>query len=172
MKVIFLDIDWVLIRFWDTKQIRKTRADKKQCWFVTDLDEDLVKNLVTLIEETNSRIVLSSSWRRHLILRTKLREQLEKVPIKVWALTTELWFRIIASTPIELWYWRWNEILTFIMNHNIACTKWNHITEWVAIDDDSWDMKSIKRLWRFVHTNIREWLTKEKMNEAINILNK
>ena len=39
------------------------------------------------------------------------------------------------------------------------------------IDDDSFDMKQINRLWKFVHTKTNQWLTEDKMNECIEILN-
>lgn len=172
MKVIFLDIDWVLIRFWNTEKIRKTRAEKwDKWWLITSLDKDLVFNLIKIIQETNAFIVLSSSWRRNSFLLEELEEQFYNYFEANPLLAVNLWERIIWKTPFELWYWRWNEILTWLNDYHKTCKNWYHITNWIAIDDDSFDMKSIKRLWRFIHTKTSEWLTEEKMNEAINILN-
>jgi len=57
MKVIFLDIDGVL-----------TTANKK--W---TFDENCVKHLVDIINETDAYIVISSSWRSYDLEETKLR---------------------------------------------------------------------------------------------------
>lgn len=167
MKVIFLDIDWVLIRFWDTPQIRKTRADKKQWWLIRELDEDLVKNLINIIQQTNAYIVISSSWRHWLM--DVLRDEFYKNWDRLWF---DLWNRVISKTPSWLDYWRWNEILTWLNDYHKTCKTWEHITNWVVIDDDSFDMKRINRLWLLVKTETHEWLTKEKAQEVILILNK
>ena len=163
IKVLFLDIDWVLIRFWDTPQIRQSRADKYwdfKWWLVSDFDIDLVDNLNKIIFETNCYLIISSSWRHDI-------ERIEKAFNKALDYN-----RIIWRTPDWLWYGRWNEILTYINDYNRCCNDWYHIQNWVAIDDDSFDMKCISRLWKFVHTKTNEWLTEEKAQEAILILNK
>lgn len=172
MKVIFLDIDWVLIRFWNTAKIRKTRADKwDKWWLITNLDDDLVKNLVNIVIQTSAKIVISSSWRRNRKLMWLLRDQFYNYEIKNKNYSDDLWRRVISKTPHSLNHWRWNEILHWINWHNESCKNWDHVKKWVVIDDDSFDMKSINRLWKFVHTKTHEWLTEEKMNECIEILN-
>jgi len=165
MKIIFLDIDWVLIRFWDTEQIRNTRSKKWDTWWIiTSLDEDLVDNLYEIIKETKACIVISSSWRRWLY--DKLRDEF----YKNWdRLNFDLWHRVISKTPYELWHWRWHEILTWIDEYHKNCW-WNHIENWIAIDDDNFDMKCITRMWKLIHTQTHEWLTVEKMREAIDKL--
>lgn len=166
MKIIFLDIDWVLIRFWNTEQIRKTRAEKWKGWLITSLNEDLVDNLVGIIKQTNAYIVISSSWRYWLM------EILRDEFIKNWdRLGFDLWNRVISKTPSSLNHWRWNEILTWINEYHKTCKDWEHITNYVAIDDDSFDMKCINRLGKFVHTKTHKWLTKDKTKEVIYILN-
>lgn len=157
MKLIFLDIDWVLIRFWNSDKIRKTRAEKWQSWMIYDFDEDLVLNLKHLIKETWAKIVISSSWRHDM----------ERV--KQSFLEANLDYNlVIGKTPKDLNYWRWNEILHYIMDfHN--CETWK-ITNWIMIDDDDFDAKCVKRLWRFIHTKTSQWLTIEKMKEAIELL--
>lgn len=172
MKIIFLDLDWVLIKFWDTPEIRKSRAEKKQTWWIiTDLDDELVKNLLDIVIQTWAKIVISSSWRRSTILMWKLRDQFYNYQIKNKYFSETLWNRVISKTPHSLWFWRWNEILTWLNIHNETCEKWLHISSWIAIDDDSADMKSIFRLWKLIHTKTNEWLNKEQVLQSIKILN-
>lgn len=160
MKVIFLDIDWVLIRIWKWL-LRKWRHQKRTWWLLTDFNEDLVLNLKHLIKETWAKVVISSAW-RHDMERTK----------KSWL---EAWLDwdwvVIWRTPSGLWHWRWNEILTYIFdfNENILRSE-PHIDTWIAIDDDSADMKVVNRLWKFIHCRHFDWLTIEKIKEAINLL--
>jgi len=100
-----------------------------------------------------------------------LRDQFYQHEIQNKNHSDNLWHRVISKTPHSLDHWRWNEILHWINWHNETCANWDHIKKWIAIDDDSFDMKQINRLWRFVHTKTKEWLTKEKMNECIDLLN-
>ncbi len=164
MKIIFLDVDWVLIRYWDTPKIRKTRAEKRQGWIILELDEDLADNLKKLIKETWAKIVVSSSWRRGTTLMDVLHKEFLKNNISWGDL-------VISKTPSGLGHGRGNEILTWLNTYHKTCKDWYHITDWVAIDDDLSDMKVIKRLWKFVNTEIHLGLTPEKTQEAIGILN-
>lgn len=159
MKVIFVDIDWVLIKFWNTK--RKSRAEKTTIEHMYTFDEKLVLNLKQIIKETGAKIVISSSWRHDM----------ERV--KKSFLEANLDYNLVVwKTKSNLWYWRWNEVLTRVMDTiKIPCTQWLNLENWVMIDDDDFDAKCVKRLWRFVHTKSNEWLTIEKMKEVINILN-
>lgn len=162
MKILFLDLDWVLIKFWDTPQIRKSRSDKHwnfKSWIIYDFDLDLVENLKHIIEETWAWIVISSSWRHNM----------ERVRDSFYAAWLD-WNRVISRTPDSLWHWRWNEILSWLNYYHENCWVWSHVKKWVAIDDDSFDMKCVSRLWRFVHTKTSEWLTKEKAKEVIELL--
>ena len=169
MKIIFLDIDGVLIRFWNTKQIRDTRSAKWDRWgIITSLDLDLLKNLSKIIVDTNCHIVVSSSWRRSERLMEEFKTQLQEL-FDDWEIT-DIYNRIISKTPNSLKYWRWNEILHWLNDYHRTCKSWHHITNWIAIDDDSFDMKCIKRLWNFVHTETRYWLTPDKMFDCIELL--
>lgn len=161
MKIIFLDLDWVLKKIPNIKEIRKSRSEKGWFDFLYELDKDLVNNLKYLIYKTNSKIVISSSWRHNME--------------RVYKSFTDLWFDldfIIWKTPSDLNYWRWHEVLTYVMdNIKNSCMFEDIIENFVMIDDDDFDSKCVKRLWRFVHTNPREWLTMKKVEEAILILN-
>ena len=166
MKVIFLDIDGVLIRFGNTHQIRQTRAMKKDTWgIITSLDEDLMENLKMVLEKTNARIVISSSWRRGKM--EILRDEFYRCGDLLWF---DFWHRVIWKTPDTLWHGRGNEILTFLTQYHENCGGGNHISHWCVIDDDSFDMKCVSRLWKFVHTKTHLGLTKEKAEDTISIL--
>lgn len=170
LKLIFLDIDWVLIRFGNTSKIRKTRADKwDKWWLITSLDEDLVNNLVKIVNETKCRIVLSSSWRNNDKLKEILHKQLMEYKTELLVSLSNM---IIGQTPSYLNHWRGNEVLTWLNEYHKTCEDWEYIQNWVMIDDDDFDAKCIKRLWRFVHTKTNQWLTLEKTEEVINILNR
>lgn len=159
MKVIFLDIDWVLIRIGEWLELRKQRWGK--LWgMITDLDIDLVANLKLLIQKTWACIVISSSWRRTLL--NTLQEEFKKNGIHRSV--------VVGVTPHSLNYGRWNEILTWINDYHKTCKDWEHVTSWIAIDDDSFDMKAVSRLGRFLHTKNHEWLTKELAIKAIDML--
>jgi hypothetical protein len=161
MKIIFLDIDWVLIKIWNSKEIRKSRAEKGKWWLLTEFDPKLVLNLKQIIKETDAKIVLSSSWRHHMELA---RNSFYEANLD--------WNLVMSKTPHTLWYWRGNEILTWIQDYHKTCRNWYHITNWIAIDDEKSDMKAISRLWKLIHTKWYEWLTINKMKEAIDKLNK
>ena len=161
MKIIFLDIDWVLIKFWNSYKIRKTRSEKWQSWTINSFDLDLVENLKYIISKTNAKIVISSSWRHDM-------DRVEKAFKKAW-LNSDL---IVWSTPVELWYWRWNEVLTYILENLKNSRMFEDVIEnFVMIDDDNFDAKCVIRLWKFVHTKTNIWLNKTKAKEAIRILN-
>ena len=61
MKVIFLDIDGVLNSETFSKDNHKVYLATGE--IKPDVDEKAVQRLVTIIKETNAKIVLSSSWR-------------------------------------------------------------------------------------------------------------
>jgi len=127
--------------------------------------ENQLNSLKNIIMHTWAKIVISSSWRRNMM--DKVRDEFYLAEEKTWF---NFWSHVISQTPDSLWYWRWNEILSWIDRHHATCWVWDHITHWVAIDDNDHDMKCIKRLWRFVHTRVWDWLTKEKFCEVMLIL--
>lgn len=55
MKLIFLDIDGVL----------NCMGSKSRCGCFIGIDNDKVKRLKQIIDETNAKIVLTSSWKNH-----------------------------------------------------------------------------------------------------------
>ena len=157
MKVIFLDIDGVLIWIWNA--MRKSRSEKIKDWIINNFDEALVNNFKKLLKETWAKIVISSSWRHNM-------KRCRNAFIEAWL----DWNLVISKTPDWLWYWRWNEVLEWLNNYHKNCKDWYHIKKWIMIDDDDFDAKCVKRLWRFIHTP-KIALTLKKVEQAINLLN-
>lgn len=148
MKIIFLDIDGVLIKF-----------DHNLHRWQWDFDHELVKNFIHLLFETNANIVISSSWRHHM-------ESLKDLFYK-WDIP---WDRVISKTWHNTDGWRSTEILKWLDDHHRTCGTWDHVTHWCAIDDEYYEMKAIKRLGKLVKTEVHTWLTKEKVEEVILLL--
>jgi len=137
---------------------------------ITELDDDLVKNLVRIIVETWAFIILSSSWRNSPTLIERLRDQFYNYSLPDNFSSVDLWGRLIWKTDSYLWHGRGNEVLNYIMSHNENCKWGKHINKWVMVDDDDFDSKCVKRLGHFVHTKTHEGLTDEKTEECIKIL--
>ena len=154
MKIIFLDIDWVMVKFPNSNT--KSRAEKVTNINQYVFDNNLINNLKKVLEKTNARIVISSSWRHNM----------ERVRDAFYDANLD-WNLVIWKTPDNLWYWRWNEILSYINDwhkNNIYS-----ITHWVVLDDDDFDLKCISRLWKLIKTNPEVWFI--EVEKAIELLN-
>ena len=130
MKVIFLDIDGVLNKKGRTINI------------------DLLNILKYILEKTNAKIVISSSWR--LGRMDKLLSTFEEHGIKE---------RVIGTTSLFCDQNRESEIRDWVIRHE-------NISNWVVIDDLNLKITSDK----FVH--IKSGITKENAANIISILNK
>ena len=162
-KYIFLDIDGVLNseHTWDDK--------------ITDnLNNQYLKNLRTIIEKTDAKIVLSSSWRTYF-------GEYSKEPRNIFAihLVTALSkhnLKLHDMTPFVKGQFsneRGLEIKTYMDQNNI--------TDYVVIDDEEFsDFKKHLDMSRFIQTNFgdetttieNEGLNKKIAEKAIKILNK
>lgn len=109
MDIIFLDVDGVLN---NTKNefLNKDRLDK-----------NCILNLKKLLDNTNIKIVLSSTWRFQEKKKYKLFEKMNELGIDVEN-------RVIGETD-NLKSIRQNEILKWVTDNN------NKINRWVALDD-------------------------------------
>lgn len=169
MKIIFLDIDWVIIPFWWPKikgwlkDLHHKVIIEGEEFLLPKTNPKCIENLWYILEETGARIVLSSSWRRMPRLMKKLLESEEND----WK---DLWQFVNGSTWTDMW-WRWNEILSYIQEYHKTCKAGWHITEWIAIDDDDAGMSRIRDLNRFIHTKSNVGLDTDSTRLAIEILN-
>lgn len=156
MKIIFLDIDGVLNNI-------RTRETFENFVFV---DDDKILLLKKLIEKTDAKIVLSSSWRIGWRFKEKnshcanedvrlfeaLQRKLEEYEIKLMSYTKHLWHR---GKEIDAWLNEWNG---------------EKIESFVILDDmakENFDPNSD----HLIQTDISKGLTQCNVDEAIKILN-
>jgi hypothetical protein len=154
MKIIFLDIDGVLIPDFDHEKL-------DQQW-----NQSCVNNLIYIINKTWAKIIISSSWRHNL-------KSLKRSWLEAWL----DWGYIIWVTPSKTWWGRDEEIRQwlewFLIYNRILNSEYamDFISSWVAIDDEYFNMKKTDAMWKLIRTEIWTGLNTEKAEEAINILN-
>ncbi len=157
MKIIFLDIDGVLNRS-DTTEL----VDG----IFTGIEHELLVNLRHIVEETDARLVLASSWRdfdgydnNHSGLYHYLVNTLDKENMEIFSKTPDLCFS-------EMYDGRGKEILTWLRKYK---TK-HQIEKFIIIDDEPFDYKETG-LWPYlVKTTYKYGLTKAKAKKAIEML--
>ena len=157
MKVLFLDIDGVL----NNTQTRKTFEDYI---FVSD---DKILLLKQIIDATDAKIVLSSSWRNgwrfkennpscaneDVRIFNALQMKLEEYGIKLMSYTSHLWHR---GEEIDSWLKSWGG---------------EKIDSFVILDDmERGEFEPNSH--RLVQTNISTGLTESDVEAAIKLLNK
>jgi len=142
MKVIFLDIDWVLHPFfWDKDFVQKN-----------------VNQILYIVNKTGAKIVISSDWKYWLLY---LYDEWNKttLPPYVWHTDRGL-VHNYEFTDLERI--REDEILRFLK----TCEKWNdNIESWVAIDDMP------LKLENFVLIDPSVWITRSDADKVIKLLN-
>lgn len=151
MKIIFLDFDGVI-----------TIPPK---WH---FDNAKIKYIKKIVDETNAKIVVSSSWRRKTIDET-----IEKIKKWNYKYTKSKLFDWFINNLYDVTPWisdnkysgtgRGGEIQTWLDNHP-------NVDNYVIIDDDS-DMLD-SQLYHFVETNYEDGITEVEAHRAIKILNK
>lgn len=146
MNIIFLDIDGVLNSHRKLKEVYK-KTHKPHSGYNYPFDELCLENLKTLVEATNSKIVITSTWRKDKEGREKLIQALKEY---------ELDQRIIGYTPI-LNKTRGIEIKAYL-------STLDHQPNFIILDDDT-DTEELTEY--LIKTNIQVGLTKENIEEAI-----
>jgi len=153
MKILFLDIDGVLNSAdWFSRRTKPQQFDN-----LHELDIELTYLFDEIIERTNCKVVLSSTWR----LSETYQEDLERQGLNTNA--------IIDRTPhmplmggVEAME-RGKEIKAWLDNHQ-------EVTKYAILDDDS-DMLP-EQLQNFFKTSWSTGLTREITEAVINHLNK
>eukprot|EP01083_Nonionella_stella_P220297 788345_1 len=152
IKVLFLDIDGVLNTL---PQTNAPNTDSQHFFPLTRLNR-----LKQIIDSTNCKIVLSSSWRLRQHSKKMLFEKFNSVKIDV-----ESCYK--GDTPSTKKP-RALQIHEYIVN----CTE--HISSWCAVDDldleSTLACASIMKA-HFVRTTLMTGLTDAKMNQIIDVLN-
>lgn len=170
--IIFLDIDGVLNSGFmppPSEDMRSSWSDQGFNWF----DPNCVSNLNQIIQATNARIVLSSSWRLAHSLR-EMREILTKWGVKN--------LRLIAATPLVPGEWDGDEQRNLINPRSVEIKKWltnnpDTMDHFVILDDQdifsSIDMDLHDEILEpnFVQTVTDKGLTNDDAKRAITILN-
>lgn len=153
MNLIFLDVDGVLNSVNHLIKIYK-QTHRPHSNFSYPFDPCCLENLKTLVEKTNSKLVITSTWRIEPVGRQTLLGTLKQYNMDQ---------QVIGWTPI-LNTSRGIEIQTFLDNFKI-CRNPNFI----ILDDDS-DMNHL--LPHLIKTNAQTGLTRKNVDEAIGKLNK
>ena len=151
MNIIFLDIDGVLNSQNKLIEIYNITG-KPHSSIYFPFDEKCLENLKNLVEETNSKIVITSTWRKY---EEKMNVLINK--FKEYNLDKS----IIGYTPV-LNIQRQYEIIEYLMSLD---TNVNYV-----IIDDITDMGELNN--KLIVTNYKTGLTKENVNSAIKILKK
>ena len=151
MNIIFLDIDGVLNSHRKLKEVYE-QTHKPHSGYNYPFDEICLENLKTLVNLTNSKIVVTSSWRKDEKGKQKIVETLK---------TYDLDQHIIGYTPV-LNQPRGIEIQAYL-------STLEHQPNYIILDDDS-DMEEI--IIHLIKTNIKTGLTKENVNDGIKKLSK
>ena len=156
MKIIFLDIDGVL----------NSRAyDRKRNWNEqTDIDETRLPLIKEIVDATNAKIVLSSTWREHwnrVPNRCKedgryINKTFAKYGLTIYDKTPNLGISAMRRDEIQKWLNDAQEI----------------VESFVIIDDYRYGWGDLSS--RFVKTdpNFRSGIEKEHVDRAIEILNR
>lgn len=148
MKIIFLDVDGVL----NSAEYYRKVARKKKDW--DRFNPRAVKIIKRLVEEFNSKIVISSTWRYGLVKELKnelTKSELIKHLHKDW------------KTPVihPSHNNRGNEIKAWLNIHP-------EVNKYVIIDDDENILEEQKE--NFIKTDINEGMTEEHYYKAREIL--
>jgi len=156
MNIIFLDVDGVLNSM---NYLQKLYEEKNECYFGFGIpfDPNCLKNLKELVTQTNSKIVVSSTWRKSEKGIAILLENLKKY---------ELDKSVIGYTPIfNTNVTRGTEIKAYLSNLKENASKLNFI----ILDDES-DMD--KLLPYLIKIDENFGLTSENVKAGIKKLNK
>ena len=176
MKVLFLDIDgvlnsenWFAYRIYCVKNNMVNilmnfvdTDDRNIKHKLTMLDDRAMANLNRIVEETDCKVVLSSSWRSSIESENIFTQNLLKLKgfkYEFYDVTPRLWFSdfsIRRGEEIKFWLDKESE------KHEIE--------SFVILDDDS-DMLP-EQMNNFIHVDGQVGLTDRDVLTAIEILNK
>ena len=176
MKVLFLDIDgvlnsenWFAYRIYCVKNNMVNilmnfvdTDDRNIKHKLTMLDDRAIANLNRIVEETDCKVVLSSSWRSSIESENIFTQNLLKLKgfkYEFYDVTPRLWFSdfsIRRGEEIKFWLDKESE------KHEIE--------SFVILDDDS-DMLP-EQMNNFIHVDGQVGLTDRDVLIAIEILNK
>jgi len=149
MNIIFLDVDGVLNSVNKLIEVYN-KTHKPHSLYNYPFDERCLMNLQLLVRETNSKLVIISSWRKSIDGRSKLMRMLKEYNLEheVIGFTSNL------NTKVE-------EIKEYL-------SKLDYSVNFIILDDKS-NMEDLSPY--LVNINSQVGLTEENVNEAILKLN-
>ena len=157
-KILFLDIDGVLIRFWSTRTFRPHHDKKNR---TTQFEEEQMYQLWRILKDTDCDIVISSNWRKQEDLMKILQDQFESYIVKG---KTTIADYVIDTIPYENKLWKGINIIKYLIHPNTT----NYpVKDFIVLDDELTNMWIINKLWRLIKTDTSDWLTESKANEVI-----
>ncbi len=157
MKIVFLDFDGVInSRKWFNSLHDKSKED---ALILVESDEifdpSAVELINQLIEKTEAKVVVSSSWRINHTL-----EELNKI-LKEFGARFEA-----IDVTLRLYKERGIEIQTYL---DYLSSKNENVESFVIIDDDS-DMAHFRNTKHFVKTTFQDGFTEWHLEEALKVL--
>ena len=170
-KVIFLDVDGVL-------------NSNRTLYEEISLEDDLILNLKELVDKTDAKIILSSSWRLSTEAIATLMDRLDKFGLAISGMTCDGvdldWlekYEFDATKKYLDTKFDWDENRQIKITHDRGAEifKWLHDHDdcaYVILDDEIEDIKPYFSESVIVKTPYKTGLTKEDVKKAIQILNK
>ena len=147
MNIIFLDVDGVLNSINKLIEVYN-KTNKPHSGYSYPFDEACLRNLQLLVRETNSKLVVTSTWRRDEQGRKTLLNALKDY---------ELEKEVIGYTPIVLGEKRCMEIKKYLYSLKER-------PNFIILDDD----KDMEELLPFlIKTNAQTGLTYENVQDAV-----
>lgn len=153
IKILFLDVDGVL----NTINSKGRLICKNGDLFELNLNNNRIKLLKKIIENTNCKIVLTSTWRMKYIACNKLEKKLKYKNIEIYDRTPILGEKSMRGDEIKLW------INQYKQKYDIFDMKY------AIVDDDEIFLE--EQLDFFVKTDPLKGLTNENVENIIKILN-
>lgn len=127
MKVLFLDVDGVL-------NTTKSRS-------LYSLSKPLLRRLQTIVEQTNCKIVLSSTWRKHPEALRRLKRTLEYRGMSIYDVTPVFWRdeegnRLYRGHEIQHWLDDHPEVISYCIVDDDSDMLDNQLRNFVQTDPD------------------------------------
>lgn len=160
LNIIFLDVDGVL----------NCRTTKDKCGPYIGIDDQKVILLKELVEATNAKIVLVSTWKEWWFKRPKLKDMQDDLANYLDNKLAKQGLEIWDKTDDDISLYRGEGIIEYL---NIMNSKGNHIDNYVIIDDELFDYKKQKLTPHLVRTSFeQDGLQRKHIKKAVELLSK
>lgn len=160
MKMIFLDVDGVL----------NYDMCEAHIGMYYGVDQEKVKLLKRIVDATGAKIILSSTWRKNILVGMPLECQEDPFAIELMSKLKAEGLKIYDLTSVETSDdHRKQQILDRIKEYR---RDGQQIDGWVVLDDDTFDgFNELEFRKHFIYTSWSTGLTEDDVQTAIRILN-